>query len=79
MQSAQYKEGDKVTAVISRSAGRGGISLSARECKFVSLHPKDPNYAMVQMRNGRQEVVKLDAITPVGQRNALTRSLCGEE
>ena len=79
MAAAQYNEGDKVTAVISRGAGRGGISLSARECKFVSLHPKDPNYALVQMRNGRREVVKLDAITPAGQRNALTRALCGEE
>lgn len=78
METAQYKEGDKVTAIISRGDGRGGMQLSARECKFLSLHPKDQTYAIVEVRNGPQHIVRLTSITPLGQRNALTQALLGE-
>lgn len=75
----QFKYDDKVSVVVARSTHRGlGVSMKVQEATFIRLHPEVEGRAEVKMRNGRCVWVSLDGITPAGERNALTKALCGE-
>ena len=75
----EFKAGDRFTAVFTKVKGRGRISMSARECTFVELHPLDSSYAKVKLDSGKIVNVAASRLTPAGERNALTKALCGED
>jgi hypothetical protein len=66
--------GDQVTYV-KMTTTAGGYGLSVKEAKVIEI---DGVVAKVRSRNGRISTQPLQRLTPVGQRNALTRALLGD-
>lgn len=70
-----FKPGDQVTFVVVQQSGRN----TRYSVKEVTLLEIDGVRATAKYRNGRKTTVLLKWLTPVGQRNALTRALAGED
>lgn len=69
-----YKVGDRISFPVIRGGART-IRITIREACIAELRERS---AVIRYGNGRTDVIRLEDLTPAGQPNALTRTLCGD-
>jgi hypothetical protein len=70
------KQGDKVQYTVTKKVGRG-FKISSREGFFED--DLNDGTCKIRTKNGRYVIKSFNFVTPVNQRNALTKMLVGEK